>query len=38
MSVATSTLEVCFEAEGEGTLLRLEHCDWEEFGAAEGSE
>jgi hypothetical protein len=38
MSVAASTLEADFEAEGEGTLLRLEHRDWEEFGAAEGSE
>jgi len=34
--LAASTLEVCFEAAGDGVLLRLEHRDWEEFGDAEG--
>ncbi len=36
--VAASTIDVRFEALPEGTLLRLEHRDWEEYGARLGAE
>jgi len=36
--VAASTIDVRFEPTATGTLLRLEHRDWEEFGAQLGAE
>ena len=36
--VAASTIEVRFEATGGGTVLRLEHRDWEAFGEGLGNE
>ena len=36
--VAASTIDVRFEAHGDGTRLTLEHRDWEEFGETHGAE
>ena len=36
--VAASTIEVRFEAVGDGCIMRLEHRDWESFGEGMGTE